>query len=62
MSGLHPDFLNLLACPLADCRGALEEADERLVCRSCQKMFPIENDWPVLIPDEASPLEADREG
>ena len=60
MSRLHPDFLQLLACPVADCRGALQETGEHLVCQSCQRQYQLENNWPVLIPDEAN-QPADRE-
>ncbi len=55
MPPLSPQLLAILACPVSDCHGALEERDGRLVCLLCGRSYRIEEGWPVLIPEEAEP-------
>ena len=53
-----PDLLEILVCP--QCRGDLEhliEPDELLVCHACRLAYPVEDDIPVLLIDEARPLD-----
>ena len=59
MPPLSPQLLAILACPVADCHGELEQRDDRLVCRRCGLRYRIEERWPVLIPDEAEPPQDD---
>jgi uncharacterized protein YbaR (Trm112 family) len=50
---LDPALLEIIVCP--DCRGELavdEEASE-LVCTSCGLAYPVRDDIPVLLVDEA---------
>jgi uncharacterized protein YbaR (Trm112 family) len=50
---LDPELLELIVCP--DCRGALavdEDASE-LVCTACGLAYPVRDDIPVLLVDEA---------
>jgi uncharacterized protein YbaR (Trm112 family) len=56
---ISPTLLAILACPL--CRAEVKlTADERgLKCVSCQRVYPIKDDIPVMIIDEAS-VEPDR--
>ncbi len=61
MSRLPSGFLDLLACPVADCRGPLREDGNRLVCGTCGRRYPFEGDWPVLIPEEAERPDAGAE-
>jgi len=52
-----PDLLDILVCP--KCRGPLEYRTapaESLVCRACRLVYAIEDDIPVLLIDEATPL------
>jgi uncharacterized protein len=55
MSPIDPSLLQILACPVPECRATLELRDDRLVCTGCGRRYPIEEDWPVLIPEEAEP-------
>jgi uncharacterized protein YbaR (Trm112 family) len=50
---LDPSLLELLACP--DCHAPLEahEADDLLVCTGCGLRYPVRDDIPVLLIDEA---------
>jgi hypothetical protein len=50
---LDPALLEIIVCP--SCRGALavdEEASE-LACTSCGLAYPVRDDIPVLLVDEA---------
>lgn len=48
---LDPDFLKHLACPL--CKKPLRQEDQRLICDHCGRRYPIRDDIPILLPDEA---------
>lgn len=53
VSPLVEGILELLACPVPECRGALTHVDDRLVCGRCGRRYPMHESWPVLIPEEA---------
>ena len=57
MSSINADLLKILACPVPECRADLELRDDRLVCTGCGRRYRIEENWPVLIPEEAEPPE-----
>jgi uncharacterized protein len=50
---LDPALLDLIVCP--DCRGglAVDEQASELVCTSCGLAYPVRDDIPVLLVDEA---------
>jgi uncharacterized protein len=50
---LDPALLEILACP--SCHGELtaDEAAERLVCNDCGYRYPVRDDIPVMLIDEA---------
>ena len=47
------DLLEIVVCP--DCHGALavDDAASELVCTSCGLAYPVRDDIPVLLVDEA---------
>ena len=50
-------LLDILACPV--CKGPLvyrEEAGE-LICKADRLAYPIRDGIPIMLPDEARPLE-----
>ena len=53
---LSPDLLALLVCP--KCKGALEHrpAERTLVCAACRLAYPVRDDIPVMLVDEAQPV------
>jgi uncharacterized protein YbaR (Trm112 family) len=55
---LSPELLEILACP--QCKGELEyrEADPALLCHACKLKYRIEDDIPVMLIEEATPIEA----
>jgi len=50
---LDPALLEILACP--NCRADLrvDESRDELVCTSCGYAYPVRDDIPVLLVDEA---------
>ncbi len=50
-------LLELLVCP--KCRGALrhETEPESLVCERCRLRYEVKDDIPILLVEEARPLE-----
>lgn len=55
MPQLSAELLELLACPVPECRGPLRPEPEWLVCQGCGRRYPLTEHWPVLIPEEAQP-------
>lgn len=53
------ELLDILVCPV--CKGPLEltPAGDGLICRKDRLIFPIKDDIPVMLEDEALPLEDD---
>jgi len=49
-------LLDILVCPL--CKGPLlyRKAEQELVCKPCRLGFPIKDDIPVMLEDEARKL------
>jgi uncharacterized protein YbaR (Trm112 family) len=54
-------LLDILACPV--CKGALHYDKDRaeLICKVDRLAFPIRDDIPVMLEDEARELAADEE-
>jgi uncharacterized protein len=48
---LDPTLLEIIRCP-AD-HGILEPVGEELVCQACGLAYPVRDDIPVLLVDEA---------
>jgi hypothetical protein len=50
---LDPVLLDILVCP--DCKGSLtvDEAAEELICNSCGLIYPVRDDIPVMLVEEA---------
>ena len=48
---LDPALLDIIVCP--DCRASLAVEGEELVCTGCGLAYPVRDDIPVLLVDEA---------
>ena len=48
---IDPALMEIIVCP--DCRGDLEAVGEELVCQACGLAYPVRDDIPVLLVDEA---------
>ena len=53
---VSPQLLAILVCP--KCKGPLEnrESESSLVCPACKLRYPVREDIPIMLIDEASPL------
>jgi uncharacterized protein YbaR (Trm112 family) len=53
---ISKELLDILACP--KCKGDVHLTDKQdgLVCNTCKLMYPIKDDIPVMLIDEAIPL------
>lgn len=53
---ISPQLLEILACP--KCKGEFDyrEAEQSLVCPRCRLRYPIRDDIPIMLIDEATPL------
>ncbi len=49
---LDPDFLAILVCPACK-TGLVMKGDDRLHCAACRRTYPIRDDIPILLIDEA---------
>ncbi len=54
-------LLDILACPV--CKGPLvyHKAEQELICKVDRLAYPIRDDIPVMLEDEARPLPPDEE-
>lgn len=54
---LSQDLLEILACP--QCKGQIEpdEQHEKLTCAACRLVYPVRDGIPVMLIDEALPLD-----
>ncbi len=59
---LDPQLLEILVCP--NDRGELDllEDSQELVCRTCGYRYPIRDDIPVMLIDEAQKPDAKKRG
>jgi uncharacterized protein YbaR (Trm112 family) len=55
---INKDLLEILACP--KCKGPVEltAAGDGLTCGTCRLLYPIKEDIPVMLIDEALPLQS----
>ena len=53
---IDQDLLDILACP--KCKGDLELQEEKngLICYNCSLLYPIKDDIPIMIIEEAIPV------
>lgn len=53
---ISQDLLDILACP--KCKGEihLNESQDGLVCEACRLLYPIKDDIPIMLIDEAIKL------
>ena len=54
MAQLNEELRAILACPR--CKGDLRDEESELVCAPCKLAFPIRDDIPVMLVDEARQL------
>jgi hypothetical protein len=54
---ISKELLDILACP--QCKGevVLTDAEDGLVCGACKLVYPIRDDIPIMLIDEARRLD-----
>ncbi|MBI2314126.1 MAG: Trm112 family protein [Betaproteobacteria bacterium] len=58
---MDPKLLDILVCPL--CKGPLlyKKTEQELICKPDRLAFPIKDDIPVMLEDEARKLAPEEE-
>ena len=56
---IDKELLEILACP--KCKGdiVVAEKEDGLICKSCKLIYPIRDDIPVMLIDEALPYKGE---
>ncbi|MBW2092313.1 MAG: Trm112 family protein [Deltaproteobacteria bacterium] len=54
---INQELLEVLACP--KCKGDLKltESEDGLICEECRLLYEIKDDIPIMLIDEAKPLD-----
>ena len=51
---ISPDLLEILICPACQARVELKPDNSGLRCVDCRRVYPIRDDIPVMLVDEAT--------
>ncbi len=51
---ISPDFLEILRCPACKSKVELKADGSGLKCVSCHRVYPIRDEIPVMLVDEAT--------
>jgi uncharacterized protein YbaR (Trm112 family) len=51
---IHPELLEILACPVCKTPVELVHDDTALKCNDCHRVYPIRDDIPIMLIDEAT--------
>ena len=49
-------LLDILVCPVCKSSLVYKKADRELICKPCRLAFPVKDDIPVMLEDEARRL------
>ena len=56
---IDKELLDILACPL--CKTEVKLEDDKIVCTKCGRRYPVKDDIPVMLIDEAElPKDQDK--
>jgi uncharacterized protein YbaR (Trm112 family) len=57
---ISKELLDILACP--KCKGDifLNQKEDGLICKACGLLYPIKDDIPVMLIDEALPYKGEE--
>jgi uncharacterized protein YbaR (Trm112 family) len=53
-------LLDILVCPICKANLEYRKAASELVCKPCKLAFPVRDDIPIMLEDEARQLKADE--
>ena len=51
---ISPDLLEILACPACKAKVELKRDGSALKCVNCKRVYPVRDDIPVMLIDEAT--------
>jgi hypothetical protein len=51
---IHPDLLEILACPVCKTPVELVKDGAGLRCGQCKRVYPVRDDIPIMLPEEAT--------
>ncbi|MFQ5866966.1 MAG: Trm112 family protein [bacterium] len=54
---INKELLDILACPKCKGNVHLNEKEDGIICDSCKLIYPIRDDIPIMLIDEAIPIE-----
>jgi uncharacterized protein YbaR (Trm112 family) len=59
---IHPDLLEILACPV--CKTPVEPVQDGagLRCAECKRVYPVREDIPIMLPEAATTEAAPEAG
>ena len=49
-------LLDILVCPICKANLEYRKAESELICKPCKLAFPIRDDIPIMLEDQARPL------
>jgi hypothetical protein len=52
-------LLDILVCPICKANLEYRKADSELVCKPCKLAFPVRDDIPIMLEDEARQIQSD---
>jgi hypothetical protein len=52
---MKKELLDILACPKCKGKVALKSAGDGLACPACKVVYPVKDDIPVMLTDQAVP-------
>jgi len=53
-------LLDILVCPICKANLEFRKAESELLCKPCKLAFPIRDDIPIMLEDEARRLNSDE--
>lgn len=56
---IHPELLEILACPVCKTPVTLVKEGAALKCGKCFRVYPIRDDIPIMLVDEATIEQSD---
>jgi len=51
---IHPDLLEILACPVCKTPIEVVKGGAGLRCGQCKRVYPVRDDIPIMLPEEAT--------
>ncbi len=57
---IRKELLDILACPKCKGEVILNSSGDGLICKSCRLLYPIREDIPIMLVDEALPYDEQK--